>query len=299
MRLTRRQFVERGAAAGAGAFLFGKMSFPAPAAAAIAQSDNLQKFIQPLRGVGRASRWRRATGRRTGGGPAATHYTIDIGQYEDQLHPDLPNPTRLRGFGQGGNFKHLGGIIAAKRGEPVQITFRNNLPGPHILPVDRTIMGADLGRTTGRTSTSTAVSSRGSATAARTPGGDPTGDHGPKLREQLGAESGTLAPNEAEYYYPNDQGARLVWYHDHAFGITRLNAYAGIASRLRHLRRLRARPGCQRQPARAARPADGLPRLPGQDLRQRRYRRRRSRPGTTCAGLAPGRPVVRPRVRHG
>jgi spore coat protein A len=32
------------------------------------------------------------------------------------------------------------------------------------------------------------------------------------------------------YYYPNDQSARLVWYHDHAIGITRLNAYAGIAS---------------------------------------------------------------------
>jgi spore coat protein A len=32
------------------------------------------------------------------------------------------------------------------------------------------------------------------------------------------------------YYYPNDQSARMVWYHDHAVGITRLNAYAGLAS---------------------------------------------------------------------
>src|SRR4029450_9184459 len=32
------------------------------------------------------------------------------------------------------------------------------------------------------------------------------------------------------YYYPNDQSARMVWYHDHALGITRLNAYAGLAS---------------------------------------------------------------------
>ena len=36
--------------------------------------------------------------------------------------------------------------------------------------------------------------------------------------------------NEAEYYYPNNQSARLVWYHDHALGTTRLNAYLGIAS---------------------------------------------------------------------
>jgi spore coat protein A len=37
-------------------------------------------------------------------------------------------------------------------------------------------------------------------------------------------------PNSADYFYPNDQSARLVWYHDHAVGITRLNAYAGLAS---------------------------------------------------------------------
>ena len=37
-------------------------------------------------------------------------------------------------------------------------------------------------------------------------------------------------PGTGTYYYPNDQNARLVWYHDHAIGITRLNAYAGIAS---------------------------------------------------------------------
>ena len=36
--------------------------------------------------------------------------------------------------------------------------------------------------------------------------------------------------NQAEYYYPNNQSARMIWYHDHAHGITRINAYAGIAS---------------------------------------------------------------------
>jgi spore coat protein A, manganese oxidase len=39
-----------------------------------------------------------------------------------------------------------------------------------------------------------------------------------------------VLPGTASYYYPNDQSARFVWYHDHAIGITRLNAYAGIAS---------------------------------------------------------------------
>jgi FtsP/CotA-like multicopper oxidase with cupredoxin domain len=31
-------------------------------------------------------------------------------------------------------------------------------------------------------------------------------------------------------YYPNDQSARLMWYHDHTFGLTRQNAYGGEAA---------------------------------------------------------------------
>jgi len=38
------------------------------------------------------------------------------------------------------------------------------------------------------------------------------------------------SPGLADYYYPNDQSARLAWYHDHSIGITRLNAYAGMAA---------------------------------------------------------------------
>ena len=32
------------------------------------------------------------------------------------------------------------------------------------------------------------------------------------------------------YYYTNAQSARLMFYHDHAYGITRLNVYAGMAA---------------------------------------------------------------------
>jgi FtsP/CotA-like multicopper oxidase with cupredoxin domain len=34
----------------------------------------------------------------------------------------------------------------------------------------------------------------------------------------------------ATHYYPNQQSARLMFYHDHAYGITRLNVYAGVAA---------------------------------------------------------------------
>ena len=35
---------------------------------------------------------------------------------------------------------------------------------------------------------------------------------------------------QADYFYPDNQSTRLLWYHDHAHGITRVNAYAGIAT---------------------------------------------------------------------
>ncbi len=48
---------------------------------------------------------------------------------------------------------------------------------------------------------------------------------------------GTNPPaGTATYYYPMDQSARLVWYHDHAIGITRTNAYAGHRLGLAHHR---------------------------------------------------------------
>lgn len=37
-------------------------------------------------------------------------------------------------------------------------------------------------------------------------------------------------PGAYTFYYPNGNSARLQWYHDHAAGITRLNAYAGMAA---------------------------------------------------------------------
>ena len=56
-----------------------------------------------------------------GGTVIADHYTIDINEYKDKLHPALP-PTTLWGYHPTvtlGGFPqaHLGGIIIAQRGE--------------------------------------------------------------------------------------------------------------------------------------------------------------------------------------
>ena len=233
MTLSRRTLLKSGAIAGAGLAVPWRWLGDAPPAQAFSHSDRLRKFIRPLRMPGTdipiaqpdavVQPWWQ---------PGVTHYTIGIRQYTDQLHPDLPNPTRLWGFGQGSaaDFRHLGGIIAVKRGTPVQITFRNHLPDRHILPVDRSIMGTEF------PDNRADVHLHGGYVPWTSDGGphawwDPAGHKGPSFVNNTVLRKGQVVPaNEAEYYYPNGQGSRLVWYHDHSIGTTRLNAYAGIAS---------------------------------------------------------------------
>ena len=287
-RLSRRTMLKAGAIAGAGLAVPWRWLAVPRRPQAFSQSDKLRKFIQPLRNpvLGGIPLAAADTTPQPWWQPGVTHYTIDIGQFTDQLHPDLPNPTRLWGFGQGGNFRHLGGIIAAKRGRrsrsrsATTCRRRTSCRSTGRSWAPRT-------RTTGRTSTCTAASSRGPATAARSPGGTRTATRARASSTTQCSACPSPAANEAEYYYPNDQGARLVWYHDHSVGTTRLNAYCGHRLRLRDLRRLRARARRAESPARPARPANGLPRLPGQDLRPHGTSRRCD---PTWAGLPHSRP---------
>ena len=41
---------------------------------------------------------------------------------------------------------------------------------------------------------------------------------------------GDPGPGAQTFYYTNQQSARLMFYHDHSWGITRLNVYAGEAA---------------------------------------------------------------------
>jgi spore coat protein A len=234
----RRDFVKAVAAMSTGALLGGKW----PSAWASNRSPRLAKFIQPLRGVGSGGIPLAASdGTRTRAGITAVHYSISMVQYEDQLHPDLPNPTRLWGYRPAniaaGDMRHLGGIVVAQRGEPVQVTATNALPATHILPVDASIMGAEKGQGANHAS----VHLHGGFVPWISDGGphawfDPQGGYGASATGSqpgstiFNAVSASVAAGQAEYYYPNQQGARMLWYHDHAHGITRLNAYAGLAS---------------------------------------------------------------------
>jgi bilirubin oxidase len=45
------------------------------------------------------------------------------------------------------------------------------------------------------------------------------------------AEDVTNPGQFKDYYYPNHQPQRTLWYHDHAIGITAVNAYFGQAGK--------------------------------------------------------------------
>ncbi|MBJ6724175.1 multicopper oxidase family protein [Geomesophilobacter sediminis] len=203
------------------------------------QSPAIPLFRTTLRGVG------------PGGIPVAlpdpkkapvtgvTHYTIDIRQFKDQILPEGWPRTTFWGYnptiGLGGNTTPtlLGGIIIGQKGTPIQITFRNKLAVEnHILPVDTTIPGSEPGVPVNRTS----VHLHGGLVPWISDGGPnswfgTSGDVGPSFLNNQVLNPGAN-PGEAEYYYPMNQSARFMWYHDHAMGITRLNAYAGVASGL-------------------------------------------------------------------
>src|SRR5436309_2793757 len=138
--LNRRQFLAYTLAAGAA--LGVPWYFTTGEVFAFYQSTRLRKFVQPLRGVGPGGIPVAAPDAFKAPVTGATHYSFTIGQFTDQLHPNL-GPTTLWGYkpavALGGGAqpqKHLGGIIVAQRGVPIQLTFTNTLPAKHILPVD-------------------------------------------------------------------------------------------------------------------------------------------------------------------
>ena len=234
--LNRRQFLQTSMLTGAGLALYG--GFGSQSAWAFYQTTpkSTPLWRTAFRGVG------------PGGIPVAdkdpfaapvtgvTHYTINAKEFTDQIHPTF-GPTRLWGYNPaiplgGGSQpqKHLGGIIVAQKGVPIQLTFNNNLPPTHIIPVDTTLDGASLAQNR------IATHLHGGFVPWISDGGPHTwfgtnGNVGQSFINNQVLNPGA-ALNSAEYYYPMQQSARMLWYHDHAWGITRINAYAGIATAL-------------------------------------------------------------------
>jgi spore coat protein A len=237
----RRDFLRTAALAGASAAVYhtvGKQR-----AWAFAQSPtSIRKFVTGLPGLGpsganQIGQYIPLATKHTikFAGKSTDIYNVAVTQFRQTMHPDLPGKTDFFGYSDLFTFdrKYLGGVIVAKRGTPVLLSVTNLLPNRHILPVDPTLMAGPNGLMVGDLPHNRiATHLHGGLTPWFSDGTPfqwftPSGEHGPSFMNVPGFPS---LPGTGTYYYPNDQSARLVWYHDHAIGITRLNAYAGIAS---------------------------------------------------------------------
>ena len=192
--------------------------------------------------------------------PGTDYYVIAARQYTEKMHSDLP-ASSLRGYVQLNNgtdatthlntvapspIHYLGPAIVAQTNRPVRILFINQLPlqasgGDIFLPVDVTIMGAGTGPNGGSevyTDNRATIHLHGGVTGWvsdgtthqwTTPAGEIT-----SYKQGVSVQNVPdmpIPPNGSiTFYYTNQQSARLMFYHDHAYGITRLNVYDGVAA---------------------------------------------------------------------
>ena len=160
-----------------------------------------------------------------------------------------------------GSFHSPAFTIEAERGEPVEITWINDLKDksgaylPHLLPVDPTLHWANP---PGPIDTRPRPTATPAAYTGPVPivthvhgieGGEDWSDGYPEawylpaasnipagyashgtwyefFRKKCGGAG--WSPGQARYVYPNTQRPATLWLHDHALGVTRLNVYTGL-----------------------------------------------------------------------
>ena len=224
-------------AGAAGALLPWEMTFTRSLAAPLGATPAIPQFVTPLPIPAVAPK--AAT---SPYGDTVDYYEIEMKDstwplFSPNLGPATTWGYRASGVGVAGTnaSTYLGPTIEAKRGRPVVVKYINNLPGTFPIPgaIDPTIMGNDpddeayygpIGRGVPHL--------HGGFTPPQFDGTPrhwwtKAGEHDPEHLSQPSLPNN--ATNEAIYWYSNQQPAALLWYHDHALGITRLNVYVGLA----------------------------------------------------------------------
>ena len=247
--MKRRDFLRIGAMSGAALLLRPYRAWPF-----LQSPTGISKFTMPLPGLGPT------------GIPVATadtttfpgndYYRMVAGQFKQVFHPDFYTiyggnfpGTTLWGYADdvpNPNHRYLGGVILANKGRPVRLQMRNNLvdnlgnPLSHPVPVDPTVMDPlVISGPEKALENRIGVHLHGGFVPWISDGGpfawfgtpDPisgTAPQGPSLINV--PDMPAPPPGAMTFYYPNQQTNRLEWYHDHAYGLTRLNAYVGLAS---------------------------------------------------------------------
>lgn len=227
--VNRRKFITRTAMIGAGALMLPRRAWP------FDQSPtNITKFAVTLPGLGPGGANNLGNYISVLTPLFGSNYQIVAKQFRQQVHPNLP-PTTFFGYADATTVdsRYLGGVIVAKRGTPVNLKVTNHLPPLHILPVDTTLVDPIMSAEVGGRMDRIAVHIHGGAVTWPNDGGP---FHWFSNANNPGGfvHGSSFVPNSTPgsfvYNYPNDQSARLLWYHDHAYSITRVNAYSGIAT---------------------------------------------------------------------
>ncbi|KAL5228151.1 hypothetical protein ABZP36_016416 [Zizania latifolia] len=151
------------------------------------------------------------------GHPTPVRLTIGMYQKKWKFHRDLPATTVFAFGTSAGSATFPGPTIEAAQWVPLSVTWQNYLPARHILPWDPTV-----------------------PTAIARHGGVPTvvhlhgGVHPPQFDGHANAwftagfrDTGPTWTTPT-YTYPNLQSPGVLWYHDHALGLTRANLLAGL-----------------------------------------------------------------------
>ncbi|MGG3466974.1 fibronectin type III domain-containing protein [Neobacillus pocheonensis] len=221
----------------------------------IIPKTGIRKFVDSLPGLGAANKnnlgqYMPIAVPDTTTYPGSDYYEISLVEYTEQLHSDLA-PTKLRGYKQTNTTDptvskphYLGPMIIAHKDRPVRVKFTNALPtgtdGDLFLPVDTSLMGAGMGPDGKNMYTQNRATlhlhggitpwiSDGTPHQWITPAGEntpyPKGVSVKNVPDMPDPGDGSMT-----FFYSNEQSARLMFYHDHSYGITRLNVYAGEAA---------------------------------------------------------------------
>lgn len=132
------------------------------------------------------------------------YYRVAMRQFETKVHRDV-EPTRQWGYAGASP----GPTFETRSGEGLLVEWVNELPATHFLPIDHSIHGAEASTPDVRAVVHL---------------------HGAKTRpESDGYPENWYVPGKSAIcHYPNRQEAAMLWYHDHALGINRLNVFAGL-----------------------------------------------------------------------
>ncbi len=204
---SRRRFLKQCSAAAGGLVLsrsgaFAAMTHAMPAQAQTLNVSTLATFVDPLPipPVAKPSGMRPLP---SSPKTKVPYYRLAAQPLEVKIHRDL-KPTRMWGFG--GSVP--GPTLEMRSGEEVLVEWANELPQQHFLPIDYRFHGAK-----GNPQVRIVTHLHGGIVP-------PDSDGYP--------EDWYVPGKSLTYHYPIHQDATMLWYHDHAMGINRLNIYAGL-----------------------------------------------------------------------